>query len=170
MRKQANEEKAMNIVVKNNEVVKFCKEDLKKVMAFLKDVSQVESAYAIGGSTAAWIYGIGLGREIGDIDIIVSVGSFKKMYHVLRNMEGFIDVIQDMHNGYKNPTIKFTTKSSPVPINLVGVSTCVPAYEIGNYGNVVTLDNLLYAKHSLNRDKDKGDIKIIEEFIKNLNK
>ncbi len=124
---------------------------IQTLIASVKEQSFPISEYAVFGSALLGLYGL---REVPNIDLIVTNKLWGKLIQEYTpNEEGFI-----RFSGVKISNWWFAVTRKDIP-------TMIKEAEIREGIPFVRIEEVRYYKEKLNREKDKRDIELIDQYL-----
>ncbi len=121
----------------------------------LKELNLPKGKFAIFGSGPMGVRGL---RKIRDIDLIVT----EDLFNILKNKEKWLKVREKPCESLEKDEIEACKEWGPGEWD---INKLIQEAEIIDGLPFVRLEEVLKWKKTYNRDKDKKDIKLIEEYL-----
>ncbi|YP_009981712.1 hypothetical protein H3301_gp003 [IAS virus] len=148
---------------------------LKNTIELMLRLGINQNNFFIGGSVAATVQGVDLGRTPHDIDIIVKWEDFETIKERIKSSFWFMvlpsSTSSNVADGCKHfafkisgsPIIDIMARKTDVPFNKRYIT--IPNYDLAH---IATLEEIIISKKIFNRWKDEQDINKINSYIDSL--
>lgn len=147
---------------------------LKNTIELMLRLGISQNNFFIGGSVAATVQGVDLGRTPHDIDIIVKQEDFDSIKERIKSSFWFEVMPSSTSSNVADGCRHYAFKISNSPIiDIMARKTDIPfnkRYIIPKYGlaHIATLEEIIISKKIFNRWKDEQDINRINSYIDSL--